>query len=618
MFFIACLAETNRAPFDLTEGESELVAGYNVEYASMPFALFFLAEYTHIILMSFMFAILFLGGWAMPFSSSDIWLFIKASFIVFSFIWVRTSFPRLRYDQLMHLVWKSYLPLSLGLVLMVNCVFMGFKWTTSSPMYLSVLICLPFLAILHISLVQRFDDLQLNKVALGWTFTLLLYFVCFNLHFINTSHFQFGMLWAWVSSAHTNLSWGSLTFALDGIALFFTGLSLLLIALCVLMSWYTVTHFKKEFLLFLFCIELFLIGVFTVLDILGFYILFEAILIPMFLIIGIWGSRAEKVKAAFYFFFYTLIGSLLMLVSIFKLYALTGTTHYATLLTIELPPALQYWLFLGFFISLATKIPMVPFHIWLPQAHVEAPVAGSVLLAGILLKLGGYGFIRFAFPLFPIASEYFAPPIIVLSVIAILYAGFTTCRQTDIKRFIAYSSVAHMGLVTLALFTHSIEGLIASIALMLAHGLVSAGLFMTSAMLYTHHHSRTIKYFRGLALTMPLYSTINLLLILANIGFPLTFNFIAEFFSIVAAMHYSYVAGVLVCAGSLIGTVYALYFYNRIHFGSTSPHLTYAREMVRYEFQAVLPLLSLTLLLGIFPSLVFQLLNWSAYLSISL
>lgn len=197
----------------------------------------------------------------------------------------------------------------------------------------------------------------------------------------------------------------------------------------------------------------------------------------------------------------------------------------------------------------------------------------------------------------------------VLSLLAILYASFTTCRQTDIKRLIAYSSVAHMGLVSLAFFTHSMEGLIASISMMLAHGLVSTALFMTAAVLYTRHHSRTIKYFRGLALTMPLFSTFSLLLILANIGFPLSFNFIAEIFSIVAAIRYSYGVGVLACVGCLLAPCYALYFYNRIHFGIASPHLKGTRDLLRYEFQALLPLIIITFLLGIFPNLVFQPLN---------
>lgn len=421
----------------------------------------------------------------------------------------------------------------------------------------------------------------------------------------------------WLSES-TNLNWGDFIITVDGISVFFISLSILLIPICIIMSWNAIDNFKKEFSVSLFLILLLLIGVFSVMDIIIFYILFEAILIPMFLIIGVWGSREEKVKAAFYFFFYTLIGSLLMLLSIFKLYSLTGSTNYMNLVVIDLPSNLQFWMFLGFFASLSVKIPMVPFHIWLPQAHVEAPVAGSVLLAGILLKLGGYGFIRFGFPLFPLASEYFSPVIIIISLIAVVYASFTTCRQTDIKRLIAYSSVSHMGLVTLSIFCHSKEGLVASIVMMIAHGLVSSGLFMSSAILYTRHHSRAIRYFRGVVTVMPVFSICTLILILANIGFPLTFNFIAEFFSILAAFSYSKIAGVVSCIGALMSTVYALYFYNRIYFGSISPHLMFSREMLEFEFQAFLPLILLTIILGLFPNLIINFIIPSCFINISL
>ncbi len=485
-------------------------------------------------------------------------------------------------------------------------------------MYLIILFILPFLAIIHIFTISRWNHKKLEKVALLWSILVLIYFSIFTLIYNNSLNFQFSQIINWFSNDYSSINWGLLIFGVDGISLFFIGLSILLIPICILMSWKAINYLKKEFLLSLFFILLLLVGVFSILDLLGFYILFEAILIPMFLIIGIWGSREEKVKAAFYFFFYTLIGSLLMLVSIFKIYSLTGTTNYQNLIFMELPNDLQFYLFIGFFASLAVKIPMIPFHIWLPQAHVEAPVAGSVLLAGILLKLGGYGFIRFSFPIFPIASEYFSPIIMLISLIALIYASLTTCRQVDIKRLIAYSSVAHMGLVTLAIFTHSIEGLVASITMMVAHGLVSSGLFMTSAVLYVRHHSRAIRYYRGLIMTMPIFSTITLILILANIGFPLTFNFIAELFSILAGFHYSYLIGALSCLGALLSTVYALYYYNRIYFGSLSKHLLLSREMVNFEFQSFIPLILLTIILGIIPNLVFKFLLLSSYINISL
>ena len=484
-------------------------------------------------------------------------------------------------------------------------------------MNLIFLIILTSVALLNISLISRLNSKKLKITSLLWSLVILIYFNYLLLIFEKKNQFQWIYSINWINTSLT-LNWGNFILSVDGISLFFVGLSIILIPICIIMSWNSINHFEKEFLLSIYVILFLLIIVFSIMDIILFYILFEAILIPMFLIIGIWGSRDEKVKAAFYFFFYTLIGSLLMLISIFKIYSLLGTTNYLDLIYVNLPPSLQKWLFLGFFSSLAVKIPMIPTHIWLPQAHVEAPVSGSILLAGILLKLGGYGFIRFGYPVFPNACYYFSPFIILISLIAIIYGSLTTCRQTDIKRLIAYSSVAHMGLVTLTIFAHSIEGLIASIVMMIAHGLVSSALFMTSAILYVRHHSRAIRYFRGITLTMPIFSAITLILILANIGFPLTLNFIAEFFSILTAFHYSYLVGLLCCIGALLSTVYALYYYNRIYFGVLSNHLKISREMMEFELQAFLPLLLLTIILGIFPGVLLNFSIYSSYINISL
>nr|CUS58573.1 TPA: NADH dehydrogenase subunit 4 [Hydractinia symbiolongicarpus] len=485
-------------------------------------------------------------------------------------------------------------------------------------MYLEILIITSIIAFINIISIPRINVNSLKKVSLFWSLILCVQFCLILIFYNGLYNFQFSNSLIWFKSTNLTINWGLLIFSIDGISLFFIGLSIILIPICIIMSWNSIKHLNKEFFLCLYIIIILLIAVFSIFDILGFYILFEAILIPMFLIIGIWGSREEKVKAAFYFFFYTLIGSLLMLISIFKIYSIFGTTNYQNLILLNIPSELQFWLFLGFFASLAVKIPMIPVHIWLPQAHVEAPIAGSVLLAGILLKLGGYGFIRFSYPLFPLASEYFTPIVIILSLIAIIYASFTTCRQSDVKRLIAYSSVAHMGLVTLSIFIHSYEGIIASIIMMIAHGLVSSGLFMCSSVIYVRHHSRTIRYFRGLTITMPIFSTITLILILANIGFPLTFNFIAEFFSILAAFNYCFWVGVLTCVGALLSTVYALYFYNRIYFGTFSPHLKFSRELLELEFQGFLPLVILTILLGIFPNILFKFLLNSSLINISL
>lgn len=475
-----------------------------------------------------------------------------------------------------------------------------------------------FIILFHIIITPRKKHDKLNQIALLWSLFLLIIFFSLYLCTINSKTLQYAQNFYWLNYLGVNSPWGNILFVLDNLSLFFVGLSILLIPICILISWYTIKTLKKEFLMALLLILILLINVFTIMDLLGFYILFETILIPMFLIIGIWGSREEKVKAAYYFFFYTLIGSLLMLISIFKIYTLTGTTNYHNLIHLELPQTIQYWLFLGFFASLAVKVPMFPYHIWLPQAHVEAPIAGSILLAGILLKLGGYGFIRFSLPLFPIASEIFAPVIIVLSIIAVIYGALTTCRQSDIKRLIAYSSVSHMGFVTISIFTHCLEGYIASVIMMVAHGLVSSGLFMSSFNLYTRFHTRIIKYFKGITTCMPLLSSVTFILVLGNISFPGTINFIAEFSSLISATKYSIYITFSLSIGIFIGTLYSFLMFNKIYFGSLSNFTYSVRDLTSLEYQSFMPLTVLIILLGLIPNLIISLLVNTLIFQISL
>lgn len=394
---------------------------------------------------------------------------------------------------------------------------------------------------------------------------------------------------------------------IDGISILYIVLTALLIPICILVSWDTIKIFKKEYIICLLSIELLLIGVFSVLDILGFYICFEGVLIPMFLIIGIWGARKEKVTASYYFFFYTLIGSVLMLLSIFYIYSISGTTDYISLLGIELDPQIQNILFLGFFASLAVKIPKFPFHIWLPQAHVEAPVAGSVLLAGILIKLGSYGFIRFTLPLFPAACIYFTPLVFTLGTLAILYASLTTLRQIDLKRIIAYSSVSHMGVVMLAIFSLSVVGIEGSIFLQIAHGVVSSALFIIVTALYDRHHTRIVKYYRGMAVTMPIFAIFFLIFTLANIAVPLSCNFIGEFMSLLAAFETSPFIGILASLGMVLSACYGLFLYNRVCFGTMSNYLIHSHDnndLNRREFWVLFPLAFLTIYLGVYPNIL--------------
>lgn len=484
-------------------------------------------------------------------------------------------------------------------------------------MKLIIIILLSLLAIIHIIFTKKSEDEFLKNLSLSWSFIILSYFFLLIINFEELNNFQNHVLFSWINNLSL-INWGNIFLSMDGISMYFIGLSIILIPICIIINWDTINYLKKEFSLILFVVLFLLINVFLVLDIIAFYILFEIILIPIFLMIGLWGSGEKKSKAAYYFFFYTMIGSLLMLLSIFKLYSLTGTTNYINLLNIVIPTKLQIILFIGVFSSFAVKIPMMPIHIWLPLAHVEAPISGSILLAGILLKLGGYGFIRLAFPILPNASIYFSPIIISLSIIAIIYGASTTLRQSDIKRLIAYSSVSHMGLVTLSIFTHSIQGLIASLCMMLAHGLASSALFISSVILYNRHHTRIIKYYKGLTTTMPIFSTITMILILANIGLPLTFNFIAEFLSILSAFQFSFLTGILTCLGALITTVYTLFFYNRIFFGFLSKNIKFSRDLMNFEFHSFIPFILLIIILGLYPNLIINNLIFSSLINITI
>lgn len=424
--------------------------------------------------------------------------------------------------------------------------------------------------------------------------------------------FQFVTKLEWIVDSSAGLV-NYMQFGVDGISLVFIALTALLMPISILVSYDSIKFMEKSFILCMIGMELLLMGVFTVIDILGFYVLFEGVLIPMYIIIGVWGSRQEKVSAAYYFFFYTLIGSVLMLIGIIYMYKVVGTTDYMVILGYEFTEKAQLLLFLALFASLAVKVPMWPFHIWLPQAHVEAPVAGSVLLAGILIKLGGYGFIRYALPVIPQGVEAWTPLIYTLSVVAIVYASITTIRQTDMKRIIAYSSVGHMGVVMLGTFSQTILGISGSIFMQLGHGLVSSGLFILVTMLYDRHHTRLVKYYRGMTITMPIFAIIFLILTLANIGTPLTSNFVGEITSLMAAYQRSSIIGIGGCIGMILGAAYALFLYNRVAYGAPSKYIGAAinRDINRREWEVIKPLLILTIVLGIVPNIIFNVMDTS-------
>ncbi len=357
---------------------------------------------------------------------------------------------------------------------------------------------------------------------------------------------------------------------IDGVSIFFIILSIFLLPLCLLCSWTTITYHIKEFYILLYIIIFLLIQVFTVIDICLFYIFFESILIPMFLIIGIWGSRERKVHAGYQFFLYTVIGSILMLLAIIYIYIKVGSTNLYVLLdnnnnTFEIIEKKLLWF--AFFISFAVKTPLIPVHIWLPEAHVEAPTAGSVLLAGILLKMGTYGFLRFLIPLFPDILLYFQPFVCLLCIIGIIYTACTTIRQVDLKKIIAYSSISHMSFVILGLISNNIYGIEGSVFLMISHGLVSSALFMCVGLLYERYHTRIILYYGSLVYGMPVFSIYLLLFILANMSLPGTSSFIGEFLILLSLYKISFIILFLAASGVILGAIYSIWLYNRVIFG---------------------------------------------------
>ena len=391
------------------------------------------------------------------------------------------------------------------------------------------------------------------------------------------------------------------TFGLDGISIFFFVLSSFLIFLCILFLWET--NLLKEYIIALLLIDLFLLLVFSALDVLIFYICFEAILIPMYLIIGVWGSRERKIRAVYLFFFYTLFGSLLMLLGLMYIYSVCGTLNFEYLLSYNFTFNEQCWLWLAFFLSFASKVPMFPFHVWLPEAHVEAPTVGSVLLAGILLKLGVYGFLRFSLTLFPEASLYYSPLVYLLSSLGVIYASFSAIRQTDLKRIIAYSSVAHMNLVMLGIFSFNVIGLEGSILQSVSHGFVAGAMFLLIGVLYDRYHSRFLYYYGGLVHMMPIYSVLLLIFTMANIALPGTSSFVGEFLLLTGIYKTNIVACIIGTTGVILCGAYSLWLYNRIIFGNLKISYTIKfKDMNLREFVILLPLLIFVIFMGIYPS----------------
>jgi NADH-quinone oxidoreductase subunit M len=476
---------------------------------------------------------------------------------------------------------------------------------------LSLVTFLPFIGALFILMISGDEETvarnprQLALWASLVTFVLsLLLIVRFD---PAAPGFQFVETEQWISGLGIQYRMG-----VDGISVWFVLLSTFLTPLCILASWESIRNNVKEYMIAFLVLETMMVGMFCALDLVIFYLFFEGVLIPMFLIIGIWGGP-RRVYAAFKFFLYTLAGSVLMLIAVLTLYVVVGTTDIPTLMQAEIDPTLQYWLWLAFFASFAVKVPMWPVHTWLPDAHVEAPTAGSVILAGVLLKMGAYGFLRFSLPMLPEASMFFQPLIFSLSVVAIIYTSFVALAQEDMKKLIAYSSVAHMGFVTIGIFTVSVQGVEGALFQMLSHGIVSAALFLCVGVVYDRIHSRDISSYGGLVHRMPGYALVFMVFTLGAVGLPGTSGFVGEFLSLLAAYQVNRLLAVLASTGVVLGAIYMLWLYRRVVLGVLEKEeLKTILDLNRREVAVFTPLVILVLWMGIYPEFFLGLMHASA------
>jgi NADH-quinone oxidoreductase subunit M len=469
---------------------------------------------------------------------------------------------------------------------------------------LSVITFLPLVGVVLIYFVRGDEDVvkQNARYAALWTTIATFIVSLFPLFAFDSSNtgFQFTESLPWLGGAI------GYRMGVDGLSLPFVILTTFLMPICILASWRSIQVRVREYMMLFLLLEMLMVGVFCSQDLLLFYLFFEGGLIPMFLIIGIWGG-ARRIYASFKFFLYTLLGSVLMLIAIMAMYWQAGTTDIAELLRHSFPASMQPWLWLAFFASFAVKMPMWPVHTWLPDAHVEAPTAGSVILAAILLKMGGYGFIRFSLPMFPVASVEFAPLIYALSVVAIVYTSLVAMMQEDIKKLIAYSSVAHMGFVTMGLFTMTDQGVQGAIFQMISHGLVSGALFLCVGVIYDRMHTREIAAYGGLVNRMPWYAFAFMVFTMANVGLPGTSGFIGEFLTLLGAFRSNNWVAFFATTGLILSACYALWVYRRVIFGALEkPSLAAMADLTGREFAILAPLVLLTLYFGIYPKPVLE------------
>ena len=467
---------------------------------------------------------------------------------------------------------------------------------------LTGLVVLPLVGAAFILLQPGKDEASVRNVRWAALFTTLITFAlslfAWGQFDIGNPGFQLVEQKAWMGSGL------SYKLGVDGISMPFVLLTTFLMPFCIAASWDSITTRVKEYMIAFLVLETMMIGVFCALDMVLFYVFFEGGLIPMFLIIGIWGGK-RRIYASFKFFLYTLVGSLLMLLAMMAMWGVTGTTDIVQLLNTSFPSSMQKWLWLAFFASFAVKMPMWPVHTWLPDAHVEAPTAGSVILAGVLLKMGGYGFLRFSLPMVPEASQYFAPLVMTLSVIAIVYTSLVALVQEDMKKLIAYSSVAHMGFVTMGLFSMNTQGVQGAVFQMVSHGLVSGALFLCVGVVYDRLHTREISAYGGIVKTMPLYAVAFMVFTMANVGLPGTSGFVGEFLTLIGAFVYNPWVALVATTGVILSAAYALFLYRRVVFGPLEkPALAGLKDLTPREIALLAPLAALVIWYGVQPGAI--------------
>ena len=480
---------------------------------------------------------------------------------------------------------------------------------------LSILLVLPVLGILILTFISSNseNDVNLKQTALWVSFLnfIISLVVLFNFNQVDPN-FQFVEKYFWLGDTI------SYHVGVDGISILFVVLTTFLVPICILASYNNIKFSMKEYLIAFLALETFMIGVFISMDLILFYLFFEGGLIPMFLIIGIWGGE-RRIYSTFKFFLYTLAGSVFMLLAVIFMYWEVGTSSIPVLLQHEFSYDAQIILWLAFFASFVVKIPMWPFHTWLPDAHVEAPTAGSVILAGVLLKLAGYGFIRFSITMFPDASYYFAPMVYALSIIAIIFTSLIALVQEDMKKLIAYSSVAHMGFVTLGIFTFTIQGIEGAIIQMISHGIVSAALFLCVGVVYDRIHAREIERYGGLVNRMPLYSFSFMIFILASLGLPGTSGFVGEFLVLLSIFSVNTYFAVFATTGVVLAATYSLWLYRKIIFGQLiKDDLKDILDLSSREIIIFVPLILLTIIIGIYPIPVLELIEPSSQLTLEI